>query len=363
MFSCDKSFIMFNLSTNFEGTPGGKQKEEKWRLFHAKDFQSFMYPCFTFCHIFGIFPYKINATTFEVSKPHFILSIVVTSITGIYALMMLFGSPILGKLDMLNLPGNLADGCNFVFGGFIMIITFILTGQRIRLLQNILKISSRLPSESYEKLSRLIHTKDIIGPLLVAIVMITSSACRGHFEINFLIQIYINVMVFEMDMLYMNCVCVLKMCFKRINDDLANIRRIIVNDESHIFKLNYQRNHFLIMELKTLKKQHLVITDTVRMLNSIFGLQLVATIIMMFCDITFTLYYYILFCLYLFLSNTSENMLFHVCYLSYLAHSFIKIALIVWACETGKNQALQISVSIHDVFNVTTDEPIKDEVL
>ncbi|XP_018351452.1 PREDICTED: uncharacterized protein LOC108753954 [Trachymyrmex septentrionalis] len=38
------------------------------------------------------------------------------------------------------------------------------------------------------------------------------------------------------------------------------------------------------------------------------------------------------------------------------------VLLIVWACETGKHQAQQIGTSIHDVFNVTTDEKIKDEL-
>ncbi|XP_018058023.1 PREDICTED: uncharacterized protein LOC108693531, partial [Atta colombica] len=39
-----------------------------------------------------------------------------------------------------------------------------------------------------------------------------------------------------------------------------------------------------------------------------------------------------------------------------------KMILIVWACETGKNQAQQISTSIYDALNSTTDEQIKDEL-
>jgi len=41
----------------------------------------------------------------------------------------------------------------------------------------------------------------------------------------------------------------------------------------------------------------------------------------------------------------------------------IKIALIFWACETGKNQAQEIRTTIHDVLNSTRDEQIKNEVV
>jgi len=38
------------------------------------------------------------------------------------------------------------------------------------------------------------------------------------------------------------------------------------------------------------------------------------------------------------------------------------MVLIVWACETGKNQAQEIRTTIHDVLNSTRDEQIKNEV-
>ncbi|KYM75561.1 Putative gustatory receptor 28b [Atta colombica] len=241
---CDKSSIMFNLSSSFQG--GSKRKKEKieWRMFHAKDFRSLMQPCFILCRIFGIFPYKINVTSFEISKPYLILLI--------------------------------------------------------------------------------------------------------------------------MDMLYMNCVCVLKACFTRINDNLMSMRRFIANNESRVHTLNYHnhRNPFLIMELKALKIQHLTISDTVQMLNIIFSLQLLATIVMTLFTITICLYFYILAAKHFLVNvNFFMNISFHTFFLQYVTYFFIKILLIVWACETGKAQAQQISISIHDVFNVTTDKKIKDEVI
>ena len=37
--------------------------------------------------------------------------------------------------------------------------------------------------------------------------------------------------------------------------------------------------------------------------------------------------------------------------------------LIVWACETGKNQAVKIGTTVHDMLNTISDEQIKYEVI
>ncbi|KAG5313132.1 GR28B protein, partial [Acromyrmex insinuator] len=153
-------------------------------------------------------------------------------------------------------------------------------------------------------------------------------------------------------------------CFTRINDNLMSIRRFIANNEPSVHRLNYhnQRNPFLIMELKALKIQHLTISDTVQTLNTIFSLQLLATIVMTFFNSTFCLYYYIQASQYILVDNFFKLVLFHMYFLLYIAYFLIKVLLIVWACETGKHQAQQITTSIHDVFNVTTDEKVKNEL-
>jgi len=113
------------------------------------------------------------------------------------------------------------------------------------------------------------------------------------------------------------------------------------------------------MELKILKKQHLTVSKAVQMLSMIFSLQLLATTVIIFSQISLILYYYILFKRYL----LPVDILFDMLFLLYTAYLFIKMILIVWACETGKNQAQQISSSIYDALNSTTDEQIKDEVV
>ncbi|KAG5338777.1 GR28B protein, partial [Acromyrmex charruanus] len=353
---------MFNFSTSFQGESRGKEKKAEWRFFYAKDFQSLMYPCFTLCRILGIFPYKINATSLEISKPHLILLIVIVCSCSLCSLIMLYNSSIFEKVDMVTLPQILVHNCALVVGNFIIIVTLILTVPRMRLLQTIMKISSRLPLESYKKLSKLIHAKDIIGFFYAVWIILTFIY---KLPINRLFEIYIIVVIFQMDMMYMNCVCVLKACFTRINDNLMSMRRFIANNEPSVHRLNYhnQRNPFLIMELKALKIQHLTISDTVQTLNIIFSLQLLATIVMTFFNTTFCLYYYIQASQHILVDmNFFKIVLFHMYFLLYIAYFLIKVLLIVWACETGKHQAQQITTSIHDVFNVTTDEKVKNEL-
>ncbi|XP_011705886.1 PREDICTED: uncharacterized protein LOC105461098, partial [Wasmannia auropunctata] len=268
------------------------------------------------------------------------------------------------KLEMKDLPILLVRAWASVLSDFMIIVTLILTGPRTRLFRTILKISSRLPSKSYQKLSRLIHAKDIIFFFifcfhLIGYLLIFIASKQSNFD-----NLYIHLVIFQMDMLYMNCVCVLKECFKELNNNLANMRELIViHNKQHVPRLIYyeQKTPFLIMEIKALKKQHLTISDTVQMLNSIFSFQLLATIVITISNLTVYLYFYIYIWQYS-LSTTPINGLFHVYFLSHIAHYFIKIVLIVWACETGKNQAQQVGTSIHDAFNSTTNEQIKDEL-
>ncbi|KAL6429844.1 hypothetical protein ACFW04_007604 [Cataglyphis niger] len=354
---------MFQPSSKFQGRAKGKVRK-KWRLFHATDFQSLMYPCFFFCRILGIFSYKINGSTFEVSRPRCILSTVIICVFCVYGLTMLYEIDITGRIKFSGVPGALQGNCYYLLGSFITIVTYILSGPRMRLLQTVLDISSRLPPEIYEKLSRLIHAKDIIGFIFL---IGQAPNCYTANYLDILINVfalYNTLVVFQMDMMYMNCVCVLKACFKKINENLANLRELVINDEPHLLRRIYheQRNPFLLMELKALKKRHLIVSDAVQMLNVIFSLQLLATIVMTFSDITFSLYFYIV-------QRQSgvplvdlEKQFWYSYYTTSVLYYSTKLALIVWACETGKDQALEIGTTVHEVLINTSDKQIKDEL-
>ncbi|XP_071638478.1 uncharacterized protein [Temnothorax longispinosus] len=224
---------------------------------------------------------------------------------------------------------SLEANCYNIVASFVTIVTFILSSPRMRLLQTIMEISSTLPPESYQKLSRLIHAKDIFGLFYIIGILFIYFYMMHTGIFNIMFTVYTVLLVFTMDMLYMNCVCILKACFKEINNNLLHMRVFIANNKPCVPIMFYEhRNPFLIMNLKGLKKQHLMISNTYDGYNGFF-INLDEEVGLIFLE---TIYY------------------------------VTKMGLLVWACETGKNQAQEIRTTIHDVLNISRDEQIKNEL-
>ncbi|KYQ59862.1 Putative gustatory receptor 28b [Trachymyrmex zeteki] len=250
--------------------------------------------------------------------------------------------------------------------GFIMIITHILSGPRMRLLQTILKISPKLPSKSYQKLSRFIHVKDILGTISVFVQICIYVPKTEEFNVwgvmASIFAVYCVLVVVHTNMLYINCVYVLKACFKNINDDLMHIQKLMVNDTrpSCVSMLIGHIKRILLIELKILKKRHLMLSNAVQMMNIVFSLQLLAIILMIFSITTFELYFYIVHWRDGILISFDDP-LFDKCLMSIIFWA-TQMMLLVWICETGKNQAQQICTTIHDLLNNTSDKQVKDEL-
>jgi len=349
---------MFNPLLKFQGLKG-KKGGRKWWLFHATDFQSLMYPCFTFCRILGVFPYKIDALFFETSKPYYILSIIIMCVLCFCVPIMIMNVFEWFHQDVRRIIE--INSC-YIIDSFVTIYTFVSNGPRMRLLRTILKISSILSSELYQKQSMLIHTKDIFGFFFLLVQQLLYHYYTQFSIMLNILSLYIDLLTFQMDMLYINCVCVLKTCFKKINDDLANL--LITNNESHSI-YHQQRNFLLLMKLNTLKKRHLMASDIVQRLNIIFSPQILATIVVSFNELTFELFFNTVEWQNGLSINLTKQIYTQVDIFNkvYVMYKCAKLVLIVWACETGKNQAIKISTTIHDVLNNTTNEQIKYEVL
>jgi len=310
--------------------------QKKWWLFYATDFQTLMYPCFTFCHILGLFPYKINNLTFETSKPRYILSIIITCVLCILNLILLKSFT---KMDFEGATTSFRNYSFHILIIFLTIVTLVMSNPRMRLLQTIMDVSSRLSPKSYQKLSILIHTKDIFGSFYIIGLISTCFYYINLDIINKIFSMYAHQLIFQMDMLYMNCICVLKICFENINNNLQHMQELITNSKPYIPTFSYykQRNPFLITKLKILKKQYMMISNTVQKLNTIFNVQLLISMIITFCQINLDLYIYLI--------KWHDGLVINLngqvskLFLSTIIFYIIKLILIVWACETGKNQA------------------------
>ena len=339
-----------------------KTKREMWTLFHATDFQSLMYPNFIIGKVFGIFPYKIKASSFETSKPRYILWIFILCVICVYELTMFYELNLSGKIK-IDIPRMISLNLSFLYGLFLVVTSYIFSDPRMRLLQTISNISLRLPQKSYQKLSKLIHTKDIFGFFFhfwLALTLYFSYNDKNVFGLYDIFRVFINLLGFQIDMLYINCVCVLKACFKEINNNLENLRELMMNNLRQIY--HEQRHPFLLIKLKALKKQHLMISDTVQMLNIIFSLHLLATIALSFKQIIFYVYSNVIQWQNGKISLNQEE-IDNTYFISLLIYYFTRLTLIVWACETGKNEAIKIGTIIHDVLNSIRDVQIKDEVV
>ncbi|XP_018302342.1 uncharacterized protein [Mycetomoellerius zeteki] len=355
------TMMVSSVSINFKVKSRAKTKRDKWKLFHATDFQSLMYPNFIISKILGIFPYRIKATSFEISKPRYILWTIIFCVICVYELTMLYKLNLLSEKIKVEVPKIISLNFSFLYGFFVTVISYVLSGPRMRLLQTVSDISSRLPQKSYQKLSKLIHAKDIFGFffhfwLALIYSLYSETTIFGLLEMS---RVLIILLAFQMDMLYINCVCVLKTCFKDINDNLESLQELVMNNIPRWIYHN-QRHPFLLIKLKALKKQHLMISDTVQMLNMIFSLHLLASIAVSFKQIIFYLYFNVI----QWQNGISLNRdrIYNAYFISFLIYYLIRLTLIVWACETGKNEAIKIGTTIHDVLNSISDVQIKDEL-
>ncbi|XP_011858421.1 PREDICTED: uncharacterized protein LOC105555979, partial [Vollenhovia emeryi] len=84
---------------------------------------------------------------------------------------------------------------------------------------------------------------------------------------------------------------------------------------------------------------------------------------MAFAHITFNMYLYFVVLIHKSAYvNNSEKLEFHTYLIVSITYYIIKVVLIVWACETGKNQALAIKTTVRDEFNNTNNEQTKYEL-
>jgi len=140
------------------------------------------------------------------------------------------------------------------------------------------------------------------------------------------------------------------------------MQKLVIKDIKRVPRLIWhtQGNQFLI-ELKTLQKQHLIVSEILQMMNTIFSPQIFAIVVLSLIETTIELYFYVVDWKDGVFINLNWQ-IFDVLLTSMLFY-IMRITLLVWACETGKNQAQKINTTVHDVLNSSSDEQIKYEVI
>lgn len=131
--------------------------------------------------------------------------------------------------------------------------------------------------------------KDIFSFFFLVVVMVIQT----EFQYYTLYTIYIDLIVFQIDIPEL-CLYIKSLLQENQQSCESSETRGEGCAASIVGTYHKQRNPILLMELKALKKQHLIISSTVQILNLIFILLLLASVIITFYEITFTLYLYAL---------------------------------------------------------------------
>ncbi|CAD1480515.1 unnamed protein product [Heterotrigona itama] len=325
------------------------RKHRAWILLKATDFNSLMHPCFFVCWLFGNFPYKYEPPVYSLCKSRFAFSTSMMFIYVLSLLVMVYEINVTRTSDS-SITKTICVNLFYFLDGAVILTMYMLTVARLSMIQNLSKTSSMLSANDFKDLARVIHTKDILGFLFLVSHIPNCFKQNIFLTLRSFYSIYIMMANFSIDMLHMNCVCVLKACLAKIDECIQQMRKLAINDDiwTQTFIHHGSPNSLLITKLKNFEKKHLEISDIIELMNDTFMIHIIIMAISTFISVTLNLY----FCILYMYKGSSENMENWIMgYLSGVAFYFLKFAMMIWACETTTNQAEKIKATLYNVFS------------
>ncbi|XP_015433595.1 PREDICTED: uncharacterized protein LOC107189550 [Dufourea novaeangliae] len=250
-----------------------------------------------------------------------------------------------------------------LFDGFVILMMYALSYTRFILLQKLTAVTRVLSQEDFNDMAKLFHTKDIFGIVLLLVHIPNCYKGITLSTLQCMTTLYIVMVHYALDMFYMNCVCLLRACFKRINEDLNELNKPLVNLHSSASRVEQKhgKSLLLLMKLKHLEDLHLQISDVVEILNKTFLARIVVMTVSTFTVVTFNVYFYLLWSGGGFASSLGQQF-WYIRYVSAALYYLLKFSLVIWACQTATNQAKEIGTTIHDVLSKCTDGTLKREL-
>lgn len=331
------------------------------KLFRATDFSSFMAPAFFLCKLFGAHPYKRTGSGLRMSKIGNMYNLLMFGLVLIIIPLQCYDANIDYYHD--SLPSKLQSNCYLIFTLFILVFIYFFRFSRLKVLRSLEKISETVPEQSFRRMSMYIHAKDICCFLFMAgqIFMSKRNTLIRTIERSF--SVYEVVLVYLLDSMYLNCVLVIYFCFKMLNRRLKTIKTKIVLENRHLLRRVYheQNNDMILAELNDIQELYKKISDFVQKFNSTFGLQMLASFTLSFIEITFSLYFYLLYKAGIKNINLEKQIWYNYFTISIFYYS-LKIFAIVCVCQCVKDEANQTVIVLHEASMKITNENIKEEV-
>ncbi|XP_076544316.1 uncharacterized protein LOC117603583 isoform X2 [Osmia lignaria lignaria] len=332
-------------------------ENKKWKLFHATDFISLMYPCHFIANIFGVFLFKCDSSGYTFSRSRVIYSIIISAtflITVFYV-----GYENTSTTSIPNtIPKKLYQSFYFIIAGSTVLLTYAQYKSMLRFVQELTEVSSMVAPKDFNDMAKFVHSKDIFVFLLLSSHVFNCVKSGNTYKTarNFT-ALYLILVHFIEDMFYINSACVLRACFMKINEDLDKLRKPVTKT----FLRHKQRTASLLMKLKNLEGKLLQVTDVLQLLNKIFTPQLVVTTVTTFTIVTFNLYFNLLW-VHGGESDQEHLQFWYWPYIPAAIYHFLKFVTIIWACETATNKAKQIRTTLHDALSEATDLSVKREL-
>nr|XP_033206208.1 uncharacterized protein LOC117166391 [Bombus vancouverensis nearcticus] len=231
-----------------------------------------------------------------------------------------------------SIPESIHGNMYAFLDGFVIVVMYLSTDARLSVIQNLSRTSCILLTKDFKDLSKMVHTKDILCFLFLAIHVPNCFKHDIFVTVQNLTNIYIMMANFSMDIFYINCVCILKDCFKKMDESIRQLKKLRINDNmsTQTFMHHEQISPLVVMKLKNLEEEHLQISDGVELLNHT--------------------------------GFPANSKFWYKPYVTPAAFYFIKFWMMIWACETATNRARKMKTTLWDVFSATNDPFVKREI-
>ena len=328
-----------------------------------KDITSLLQPCFFLCRLHGLFPYKFNAMEISLSKPWYIISLVIMTTYTSSVSVIFYLTHISGVLKDDSVPGILQEIVYWFLCTFVGILTVIISVSRVSFLQDLFRISINVPKEAFQNIGTFVHMKDIFGFIFLIGQIANVYDKNRYIYFSKVNGIYATLVIFLTDALYMNCVIVVYICFKNINANLIELRKNNTVEESSLMMPLFHKRRYplLLLKLRFIKRVHHALSDVVEKLNSTFSLQIVASVTLTFFEVTFSLYFYFLRLREMKTINIRKQVWYSY-FITSATFYCAKLIGIILVCQLSKDEAIKTGTLVHEILIDTKEPQFKEEV-
>ncbi|XP_076285317.1 uncharacterized protein LOC143211475 [Lasioglossum baleicum] len=341
---------------------GNSESHKEWLLCRAWDFQSLMYPSVFCSKLFGFFPYNYKNNEYVISKTRLAFATLLACFHLAFAIYVLY-SVNFSDPDVTILRTE-TDNFFALLEGSIPVLMILTTYSRWLMLQRLTKVSRILSPQDFNDMAMFLHLTHILNFLyhLSYIPLVYRDKQPVPLTRRY-IQLIIAAASSEGMLFYLNCVCVLGACFKKVNESLKRLTESSTNDQSELTEEHESRRQrvMLLMKVKYYEGVHDEISDAVDHLNKSSRSINITVTAATFVLVTFDLY---TFMQWIFATNgQSIYVYWQYEYFSFVILRFSRFALLVWVCETAMDHAKEINTTIHDLANHCRDDTVKREVI